>query len=166
MSTVIEHHATVFEWNQPSLRFAITDLRRNWPRWLFWTLLFIGFEAVLLTAVPSDPSKHHADPKWFFPGIFVGGFILQFIIALFLWPVRIAERQIILGTPGSRGCRRYHFKKIACVRFNLGTIAPSILMIMKSGKKIEIFFDSKRVLVSELKHYLGSAGVHVGDGLV
>jgi hypothetical protein len=165
MSIPIGNKTLDFEWDQSSPKFAVSDLRRNWMRWLFWALLFLAGEAFLVTAFPSNPRHKPADPRLFFPGVFVGAFIAQFLMALLMWPVQVSNSQIILGMPGSRACRRYRFKKISVVRFSLVDPPGSILVVLKSGKEIEIFLNTQQMSPAELKSYLASAEISVSEGL-
>jgi hypothetical protein len=153
----------LFEWTQNSLKFAVSDFRRNWKRWLFWASLFLGAEAALIEFLPSDPRHHAADPRLFYPCIFAGAFLVQFVIALCMWPVRVSERQTVLGYPGSRGSRVYRFGRISSVRFSLMEAPGSMLVALRSGKKIEIFFDDEGVMIPKLRRYFESGGIPVSD---
>jgi hypothetical protein len=162
MQAMIDRFSPQFEWSQPSLRFAISDIRRNWARWLIWSTLFTAAEAALAVIVPANPRHERADPRWFFPGVFVFCWALQFFIALCMWRVRVTDSQIIVGQ--GRGTRRYRFKKIARVCFNLAVKPYSFLVSLNSGKEIEIFIDDRRVPPQKLVEYLRSSGVSVVEG--
>src|SRR5580693_3385394 len=54
-----------FEWSQPSLKFAITDFKRNWPRWLFWAALFVGCIVTAVALTSPNPSPRYSPPNRF-----------------------------------------------------------------------------------------------------
>ncbi len=154
---------TSFEWNQNSYKFAVADCRRNWNRWLFWALLFVGAEALLIVMFPFNPGNHHADLRLFFPGIFFGAFAFQFLMALFMWPIQVGDGEIVLGNRGSKGARHYRLTKISSVSIRHSDALGSMLVVLKSGKEIEIFFGRERLLLPGLKKYFESAGISVRE---
>ena len=155
-----------FEWDQNSLRFAITDFRRNWHRWLFWAALYVA--AIALFAFFTGPNPHPRytppDPRIFWPVIYVGVVGFQFLSAAFLWDVEVGDDRIKLGY--GRNARYYRFKKIAHVGFDDSPESPSMLLEFRSGKRVEVFIDIERVQISDLKRYFTSTGISVGEGIL
>lgn len=153
-----------FEWNQPSLKFAITDFRRNWPRWLFWAALFVGCIATAVVLTGPNPSPRYSPPNRFivFPVVFVGVLGLQFLNALLRWKVEISGKRIKLGE--GKNSRNYYFRKLAHVQFAGTKTSGSMLLNFKSGKQIEIFLNPARVQIHELKQCFTSFGVSVSGG--
>lgn len=152
-----------FEWKQNSLKFAISDLRRNWPRWLFWAAVFIGAIAIGVAATGPNPHPKYPppDPRIYWPVIFLGALGVQFLSAIFLWDVEIGDGCVKLGY--GRNSRYYHLKKVAHVGFVVSSKSPSMLVDLKSGRRIEIFVDSSRVDVAVLMRYFSSVGISVSS---
>src|ERR1035437_1610398 len=152
-----------FEWRQPSLKFATSDFRRNWPRWLFWAALFVGCVATMTVLTSPGPNPRYSPPNLlvFFPAIFVGVMVFQFLSALFLWGVEISDGRIKLGY--GRNSPYYHFNKLTRVHFAKTGTTASMLLSLKSGKQVEIFLNPTQVKVPELERCFSASGVAVSD---
>jgi hypothetical protein len=149
---------TLFKWNQPAITFALTDLRRNWKRWLIWTLAFSGFVAALVLLFPSNPGRHPIDTKMFIPALIVGAFALRFFIAICRWPVDVRLGRIRLGG-GGHAVQYLSFKKILKITFDPTTKPSSMLVRLKSGYEIQVFFDRGKVSTEKLLRFLQSNGI-------
>jgi hypothetical protein len=153
-----------FKWSQPSLKFAVTDFRRNWPRWLFWAALFVGCVAAAVMLTDPDPNPRNPPPRLlvFFPVLFVGVMGTQFLSTLLCYDVEISNQRIELGH--SRNSRSYQFRKLANVQFAGTKTSGSMLLNFKSGKQVEIFLNPAEVQIHRLKHYFTDGGVSVSGG--
>jgi hypothetical protein len=158
MSNDVDQAGPVFKWNQNSLKFAVADLRRNWPRWLFWSGVFVGGTAALalIRKPTSHPQHPPPSPEVFWSVITVGAFGFQFLLALCVWEVEIGDGSVKLSS--GRNSRYYDFEKIVHVAFL--PVTASMLIECNSGKKVEVFLNES-VQVDQLKRYFSSHGVSV-----
>jgi len=155
-----QEELTLFKWNQPALTFALTDLRRNWKRWLIWTVAFSGFVAALVLLVPSKASRHPIDAKLFLPALIVGAFALRFFIAICRWPVDVGFGRIRLGG-GGHAVQYLGFKKILNIAFDPITEPSSMLVRLKSGYEIQVFLDRGKVSTEKLQRFLQTSGIQI-----
>jgi len=162
MNTLVARE-TKFEWRQNSLKFAVSDFRRNWPRWLFCAVLYFATVAFLTAVTGPDPHPRYTppDPRIFWPVIFLGCIGIQFLAAVALWSVKIDNERITLGH--ARYVRHYRFKKIAHIGFARSSESCSMLLGLSSGKRVEIFIDTERIQIDELKRHFSFAGISVSD---
>jgi hypothetical protein len=161
MSTESAKEDSVFEWHQNSLKFVLTDLLRNWLRWLFWAGIIVvagELQYVLFPLNGAGPKGTPPSPEGFLPLLLVIAFVTQFAAGLGLWRVRIHNGSIQLGE--GRNGRDYQLQNIAHARFRPGD--GSILFGFKSGRQLEIFLDDT-VQAEQLKAFFRSFQITVDD---